>query len=326
MNNGKNYILFGAGKVGKDALHFLGKKFVKCFCDNYRDGEIIEGLPVIGLEKIRDFYDEKTIVVITSVKIRNVLYISKQLESMGLKFELFENLAIESFEQDKKNYILMNRRKEFEYNPCKEYLIGTDKYASAGRVNSYFWQDLWAAKRIYNNPVSIHFDIGSRLDGFIAHLISYGQKVCMIDIRSLDQTIEGLEFIESDATNLDGFEDESIESLSALCSLEHFGLGRYGDPINPEACFNCFDAIQRKMKMGGNLYISVPIGKECVCFNAHRVFYIDTILKEFDKMQLVEISTCFNDEYEENITDYHRFDEWFDKEGDRMGLFWFKKM
>ena len=49
--------------------------------------------------------------------------------------------------------------------------------------------------------------------------------------------------------------------MSALCSLEHFGLGRYGDAIDPEACFKCFDQIQKKLKKGGNLYISLPVGQ-----------------------------------------------------------------
>ena len=62
--------------------------------------------------------------------------------------------------------------------------------------------------------------------------------------------------------------------MSALCSLEHLGLRRYGDKIDPEACFKCFDAIQKKARKGGKLYISVPIGKECVEFNAHLFFML----------------------------------------------------
>ena len=56
--------------------------------------------------------------------------------------------------------------------------------------------------------------------------------------------------------------DNSISSFSALCSIEHFGLGRYGDPIDPEACFKCFDNIQSKIARSGLLYLSVPVGKD----------------------------------------------------------------
>ncbi len=48
-----------------------------------------------------------------------------------------------------------------------------------------------------------------------------------------------------DATELKQFSDECIESLSALYSLDLFGLGRYGDPMDPESCFKCFECIQK---------------------------------------------------------------------------------
>ncbi len=321
------YVLFGAGEKGVNALHFFGHDRVEFFCDNsqHKIGECIEGVPIIAVSELFDLVETDYKVIITTVKPQNIYSISKQLKEIGVDFELFENEAKELIREDIKVYQSKNRRGSFEYNADTEYLICWDRCDSAGDIKSYFWQDLWAAQRIYRNRVNVHYDIGSRLDGFIAHLISFQQRVCMIDIRPLNQKIKGMDFIRSDATELDAFEDESIDSLSALCSLEHFGLGRYGDPIDPEACFKCFAAIQRKIKKGGHFYLSVPIGRECVCFNAHRVFSIETILQEFNKMDLIELSTCFQNDYEENLKDYHKYDDWFDREGDRMGLFWFRK-
>ena len=114
--------------------------------------------------------------------------------------------------------------------------------------------------------------------------------MCLIDIRPLDIDIPGLEFVQCDATTLDTIEDGSLISLSALCSLEHFGLGRYGDPIDPEACFICFSAIERKLVLDGVAYISVPVGYEHVEFNAHRVFAPTTIINAFPKCKLLEFS------------------------------------
>nr|WP_231860282.1 DUF268 domain-containing protein [Helicobacter himalayensis] len=83
--------------------------------------------------------------------------------------------------------------------------------------------------------------------------------------------------------------DESIESLSALCSVEHFGLGRYGDPINPNAWEQALKSFQRVLKKGGKLYFSVPVGQTSkVCFNAHRVFHPEIIIQTLDSMQLLE--------------------------------------
>lgn len=108
-------------------------------------------------------------------------------------------------------------------------IIG-DKYASAGTMGNYFWQDLWAAKLIYKSGIKEHFDIGSRIDGFIAHLLAMDVHVSLIDIREFPAEVENLNTIVDDAISLYQIPDDSIKSMSALCSIEHFGLGRYGDP------------------------------------------------------------------------------------------------
>lgn len=194
------------------------------------------------------------------------------------------------FYKDCKTYTQMNTRDTFAINDKYLWPITFDKYDSAGTVSNYFWQDLWAARLILKSGVEKHFDIGSRLDGFIAHLLAANIDVTMIDVREFPTEIEGLHTIVDDATYLNNISDESIPSMSALCSLEHFGLGRYGDPVDPEACFKCFDNIQKKLALGANLYISLPIGRERVEFNAHRVFYPSTVISCFDKLKLQEFS------------------------------------
>lgn len=99
-----------------------------------------------------------------------------------------------------------------------------------------------------------------------------------------------MRYIQADATNLENIESESIESLSALCSVEHFGLGRYGDPIDPMAWEHALKAFQRVLKKDGKLYFSVPVGViNKVCFNAHRVYRPETIIQTLDKMQILEM-------------------------------------
>lgn len=237
------------------------------------------------------------------------------------EFSLLERSFIED---DIKTYTKMNQRSEFAIK--EEYLwpVIRDKYASAGTVGNYFCQDLWAAKLVNKSGVKQHFDIGSRLDGFIAYLLASGIDVTMIDVRQFPGEVEGLYTIVDDATSLRQILDNSIESFSALCSLEHFGLGRYGDPIDPEACFKCFDNIQRKLKVGGRLYISLPIGKERVEFNAHRVFYPSTIVDCFHSLTLEEFSCTAQGKIEYNV-DIHKYDDDFHNGNYRYGLFHFVK-
>ena len=247
----------------------------------------------------------------------------------GKKNSLFKKIErrIKGYIDYKKDYSLYqmkNKNERFRINRQYLYPILTERYADAGEIRSYFWQDLWAAKLIEREKPLIHHDIGSRIDGFVAHLASFRENIVLIDIRPFDMIIPGVDFIQADATSLEGINDESIESLSALCSLEHFGLGRYGDPIDPEGYIKAMKSIVRVIKRGGHAYISVPIGKEHVEFNAHRIFYAQTVIDIFEPMKLVEFSTTFGHDIRYN-DDIHRYDNEDDSRGERFGLFHFVK-
>lgn len=153
----------------------------------------------------------------------------------------------------------------------------------------YFHQDLWAARKIYTARPAAHLDVGSRIDGFVAHLLTF-MPVTVIDIRPLPSTIDGLTFLQADATDLTGIQDNSIASLSSLHAVEHFGLGRYGDPVEPDACFRAMRALARVLRPGGRLYFSVPIGVERVEFNAHRVFAPATPMQAMHPLRLVSFA------------------------------------
>jgi hypothetical protein len=173
--------------------------------------------------------------------------------------------------------------------------VFSDRFEQAGKVyGHYFHQDLWAARRIFAKRPDRHVDIGSRIDGFIAHLLVF-MDVQVIDIRPLHSTVTGLTFHQANASRLDDCADMSIPSLSCLHAAEHFGLGRYGDPIDPDAPFRVMRELQRVLAPGGALYFSVPVGRERVCFNSHRVFSPRTILDTLCDLRLVSFSVV-NDE------------------------------
>ena len=153
----------------------------------------------------------------------------------------------------------------------------------------YFHQDLWAARKIFEACPKQHIDIGSRIDGFAAHILTF-MPITILDIRPLESDVIGLTFVQGDASTLSGFADNSVESLSSLHAVEHFGLGRYGDEVDPVACFNSMREMVRVLKGGGSLYFSVPIGAEHLVFNAYRVFSPRTILEAFGELELVSFA------------------------------------
>jgi SAM-dependent methyltransferase len=155
----------------------------------------------------------------------------------------------------------------------------TDRYENAGQLDKhYFLQDIWAARRIFQNQPQKHIDVGSRVDGFVAHLLSF-RDVEVLDIRHLESPIAGMNFRQADLMDSTTVPEAAYDSVSCLHALEHFGLGRYGDPVDPDGHVKGLKSLTKMLKPGGTLILSVPIGQERVEFNGHRIFCPETIVK-----------------------------------------------
>jgi SAM-dependent methyltransferase len=180
-----------------------------------------------------------------------------------------------------------------------------DRYMESGKSSGhYFYQDLHVAGRILENNPGRHMDLGSRVDGFVAHVASF-RPVEVIDIRPLPNKIKNVSFVQMDImSEISPDFIECCDSLSCLHALEHFGLGRYGDPINFEGHLRGFENISRILKPSGKLYFSVPIGPQRVEFNAHRVFSIKYLLNMLENKFRIDRFSFVNDAgfLEEDIT------------------------
>jgi hypothetical protein len=153
-----------------------------------------------------------------------------------------------------------------------------DWYEEAGTTrDEYFWQDLIVARLIFTAKPEKHVDIGSRVDGFVAHIASF-REIEVFDIRPITSHIPGVIFKQADLMGHDALLGDYCDSLSCLHALEHFGLGRYGDPVDPKGYESGLRNMSRILRKGGYFYLSVPIGMERVEFNANRVFDPRTII------------------------------------------------
>ncbi|MBX3166748.1 MAG: DUF268 domain-containing protein [Candidatus Eremiobacteraeota bacterium] len=167
-------------------------------------------------------------------------------------------------------------QKRLRFYPCL-----LDYTAASGVASGhYFHQDLWVAQQIFLASPERHIDVGSRVDGFVAHVASF-RTIEVIDIRPQTSHVRNIEFLQGNLSD-EGFQLEAApDSLSCLHALEHFGLGRYGDPIDPEGHQKAFANMHRLLRAGGIFYFSVPIGVARVEFNAHRVFGLDELEEMF---------------------------------------------
>ena len=151
----------------------------------------------------------------------------------------------------------------------------------------YFYQDIWAFKRILELGSDSHVDIGSNVKfiGFSAVI----KKVTFIDIRPLIANLDNLKSIKGNILSIP-FEDNSINSISCLHVAEHIGLGRYGDKLDTLGTKKAVKELVRVLAKDGNLFFSLPIGKPRLCFNSHRIHSTDQILEYFSDLELLELS------------------------------------
>jgi len=229
---------------------------------------------------------------------------------------------LKSYFKFKKNYSGL-----LKFYPCLH-----DNNKEAGKIdNEYFWQDLIVAKWIFEASPEKHVDIGSRLDGFVAHVASF-REIEVFDIRPINKKIPGMIFHQAD---LMSDKDNSIldkinycDSLSCLHALEHFGLGRYGDPINPIGYRLGIENISKLIKTNGIFYLSTPIGIERVEFNANWVFDPRNIIQiaHNNKLKLVEFGIYNNKNSFQEIEISESKLKYFAEQKYNLGIFKFLKL
>ena len=180
-----------------------------------------------------------------------------------------------------KEYLILKKQlkdNEVKIKFGKFIPVLTDFNDTAGVAKGhYFHQDLHVSQLIFkSNPVT-HVDVGSRIDGFVSNVASF-RKIKIIDIRPLISESNNIEFLQADLMNFNKSLENICDSLSCLHVIEHFGLGRYNDPIDINGHEKGFQNLTKLLKPNGKLYFSFPIGPQRIEFNAHRVFDIEYIL------------------------------------------------
>lgn len=166
--------------------------------------------------------------------------------------------------------------------PCLD-----DKTSTTGFDRHYIYHPAWAVRIIARTRPERHVDISSTLN--FSAILSAFVPVSFYDYRPAPLYLDGLECGSADLLNLP-FADGSIASLSCMHVLEHIGLGRYGDPLQPDGDLLAIRELIRVLAPGGDLLIVVPVGRPKIMFNAHRIYDFEKFRGYFSELELLEFS------------------------------------
>lgn len=163
----------------------------------------------------------------------------------------------------------------------------TDWVSSTPFDPHYFYQGAWLARKIAQAKPAQHVDIGSSV--LTVSVLSATVDTIFVDYRPLEVNISNLTCIAGSITDLP-FSNQSVHSLSSMHVLEHIGLGRYGDPIDPNGSAKAAVELARVVAPMGKLYLTAPVGRSRVCFNAHRIFDPNELVAMFEGLSLISFS------------------------------------
>ena len=183
-----------------------------------------------------------------------------------------------------------NRGEPIEWEeryPCLQ-----DKTTETPFDRHYLYHPAWAARVLARTKPELHVDFSSSLT--FCTMVSAFVPVKFYDFRPAPIVLDNLQCGQADLTSLP-FENESFASISCMHVIEHIGLGRYGDPLDPEGDLKALKELIRVLKPGGDLLVAVPVGRTRVQFNAHRIYDHVEFLGYTPGMKLVEFALIPDD-------------------------------
>ena len=180
----------------------------------------------------------------------SIISASSLFLKMPMGFFLYKK-DMKTYDKMLENALSSSKRFKIEYRTT--WPRYTDRWAQNGDSigETYFFTTTYIARQIIDNKPEHHYDIGSNIEHFISKLMAARIPTTIIDIRPFKRNLEGVSFLQSNAQCLNKIQDNSVTSLSSIYAVEHYGLGRYGDPVDPDGWYKGMTEMQRILARGG---------------------------------------------------------------------------
>jgi len=237
-------------------------------------------------------------------------------------YKLGKNIILSPFIiSDYRNFKSLDKNPRFILQAKDFYPQVFDKTNTTGFDRHYVYHTAWAARKVHQINPEKHVDIASSL--YFPGILSAFIPVEFYDYRPAPLVLSNLETKHADLTKLH-FDSDSIPSLSCMHTIEHVGLGRYGDPLDPDGDIKACRELSRVLSPGGSLLFVVPIGNTAtIQFNAHRIYTYELVGSLFPDLELEEYS-FIQEQGTDGIHENANPDE-LKNEVYACGCFWFKK-
>lgn len=203
-------------------------------------------------------------------RLNKLIDITRRIIQFKKEFNLFRKMSLE-------------KGKRFDPKWSDRYPFLYDNTLVTSFDTHYVYHPAWAARILAKTKPEFHVDISSTLH--FCSIVSAFIPVHFYDYRPAYLALSNLTSKKADLLSLP-FKENSVQSISCMHTIEHVGLGRYGDPIDPDGDLKAISELKRVTAVGGNLLFVVPVGKPKIMFNAHRVYGYSQVIEYFGGFEL----------------------------------------
>jgi SAM-dependent methyltransferase len=191
------------------------------------------------------------------------------------------------FRKQLKIFRSLDTKQRFTIKDSDLFPILNEATSETGFDAHYTYHPAWAARIVRQINPAKHIDISSILH-FSAQLSAFIPTE-FYDYRPAKLNLSNLKSASADLCAL-FFDSESVDCVSCMHTIEHIGLGRYGDPLDPEGDLKAISELKRIVKKGGHLLLVTPVGMPKVQFNAQRIYSYEMIAEQFDGFEIKDFS------------------------------------
>ncbi|HEY6505830.1 MAG TPA: DUF268 domain-containing protein [Chitinophagaceae bacterium] len=169
-----------------------------------------------------------------------------------------------------------------DIHPCLKDRVTTTPFDQ-----HYTYHPAWAARVLAKTQPKLHIDISSILN--FSAVTSAFIPMKFYDYRPAHLQLNNYASDFADLKQLP-FESNSVESVSCMHTIEHIGLGRYGDELDVQGDIKAIEELKRVARPNGTILFVTPVGKPKIEFNAHRIYSFEQISEYFKGCELIEFA------------------------------------